>query len=393
MKGEVALSVAGGEDRDPTELSQEKGSFYAASPWRRICIAAFGPLFNLAFALAIFTIIWWAGFSIYSADNRIVLATDYALDTFASPPPATAAGLRTGDRVVAIDGAPVEKFQDIIETVSVSPGRRFTFTVRRQEAGAERTLSVPVTPELDRSSGAGRIGVYSWVDPVVDTVTPASAAFIAGLAKGDRILSIGDRAIRSSIDLSAALAAKPQKVSVRFDRGGVVENATIVLMYDEKGVPNLGVGFAARIYRSTPVGLPGAIVKSLGETYTTAALTVKGIGLLFRGIKLRNAVAGPLRITWYIGSAATSGFQLGFSVGVVSFFRFLSFLSVVLFLMNLLPFPALDGGQIILYLIELGRGRPVRPRIAWRVQLFGFSLLIVVSLFITFSDILFFLGR
>jgi regulator of sigma E protease len=122
-------------------------------------------------------------------------------------------------------------------------------------------------------------------------------------------------------------------------------------------------------------------------------LTVKGIGLLFQGIKLRNAVAGPLRITYYIGSAATSGFQLGFGAGVVSFFRFLAFLSVVLFLMNLLPIPAMDGGQIVLFIVEIVRGKAVRSRLIWRLQLIGFSILIILSLMVTFSDVLFFMGR
>jgi regulator of sigma E protease len=134
-------------------------------------------------------------------------------------------------------------------------------------------------------------------------------------------------------------------------------------------------------------------VKSVDETWSTITLTVKGFGLLFQGIKLRNAVAGPLRITYYIGTAATSGFALGVGAGVVSFFRFLAFLSVVLFLMNLVPIPAMDGGQIVLFVVEIIRGRPVRSRLIWRLQIIGFSLLIGLSLFVTFSDVLFFMGR
>ena len=163
--------------------------------------------------------------------------------------------------------------------------------------------------------------------------------------------------------------------------------------YDEKGSPNLGITFAARVYHTPRLGVGGALAKSADETWSTVTLTVKGIGLLFQGIKLRNAVAGPLRITYYIGTAATSELQLGFWAGLVSFFRILSFLSVVLFLMNLLPIPAMDGGQIILFLVEIARGRPVRSRLIWRLQMIGFSLLIMLSLYVTFSDVLFFMGK
>jgi regulator of sigma E protease len=403
MKGEIAPGLAGGEGAVGAEgaagagaLPAEKGSFLSASPWRRIAIAMFGPLFNLLFAVLVFTAIWWVGFRVYSADNRIAVATDYTLDRFPEPPPATVAGLRTGDRVVAIDGRPVEKFQDILEKVTVSSGRQLLFTVERESVespGKIETLTLALTPALDKSSGAGRVGIYAWTDPLIQTVAPGSAAALAGLRSGDRILAAAGRETRNVIDLLQELASKPGKLVLRYEREGVEQTVPLVLSYDPKGSANLGIDFLSRSYRSPRLGLCGAFLKSLEETASTISLTVKGIGLLFRGISLRNAVAGPLRITYYIGSAATSGFQLGIGIGVVSFFRFLSFLSVTLFLMNLLPIPAMDGGQIALFAVELVRGKPVRSRMIWRLQLVGFSLLIILSLFITFSDILFFIGR
>jgi regulator of sigma E protease len=401
MKGELVPGIAGGRaDTTPAveavpevEPALEKGSFLAAAPWRRIVIAAFGPLFNLVFALLIFTILWWVGFAVHSPDNRVVLATDYTLDALAQRPPAAVAGLKTGDRVMAIDGAPVEKFQDILETVAVAPGRKFLFTIQRASEGTAQTLVLPITPELDKNTGAGRIGVYAWVDPVLDTVEPGGAAAIAGLHKGDKLLHANARPIRNSMDFYQELASKPEKVNLTYERAGQQTTVPLILMYDEKGAPRLGLGFASLVFRSPRLGLGGALGKSVQETWTTVTLTVKGIGLLFQGIKLRNAVAGPLRITYYIGSAATSGFQLGFGAGVVSFFRFLAFLSVVLFLMNLLPIPAMDGGQIVLFIVEIVRGKAVRSRLIWRLQLIGFSILIILSLMVTFSDVLFFMGR
>jgi regulator of sigma E protease len=405
MKGELVPGIAGGRgeaasadtaagDTAPAvEPEPSKGSFLAAAPWRRIVIAAFGPLFNLVFAFLIFATLWWVGFAVHSPDNRVVLATDYTLDALPQPPPAAVAGLKTGDRVVAIDGAPVEKFQDILETVSVAPRHRFLFTIQRTAEGAAQTLVLPITPELDKNSGAGRIGIYAWVDPVLDAVEPGSAAAIAGLRKGDTLLLANTRPIRNSMDFYQELASKPEKISLTYARAGEKATVPLILMYDEKGAPRLGLGFASLVFRSPHLGLGGALGKSAEETWSTVTLTVKGIGLLFQGIKLRNAVAGPLRITYYIGSAATSGFQLGFGAGVVSFFRFLAFLSVVLFLMNLLPIPAMDGGQIVLFIVEIARGRAVRSRLIWRIQLIGFSILIILSLMVTLSDVLFFMGR
>jgi regulator of sigma E protease len=394
MKGELVPSVAGGGAKagEAAGAAQPaQGSFLAAGPWRRILIAAFGPVFNLAFAILVFTIIWWVGFSVPSPDNRVILASDYTPDAAVLQLPAAAAGLKTGDRVVAIDGVPVEKFQDILEMVTVAPGKTLRMTIQPASGSGTRTLAI--TPQLDKNTGAGRIGIYAWVDPVVAKVEPGNAAAIAGLRPGDRILEAGDRPVINSMDLDRALADRPAKLRVRYDRGGASASATLVFKYDDKGVPNLGIQFALAHFASPRLGPVGALARSVDQTWSTVTLTVKGIGLLFQGVKLSNAVAGPLGITYAIGTAATSGFAVGVGEGFVQFFRLLAFLSVVLFLMNLLPIPAMDGGQIILFLVEAGRGRAVSARLIWRLQIVGFSLLVLVFVFSSINDVGRFIGR
>jgi regulator of sigma E protease len=391
MKGELVPSVAGGKAGAGAEVvPPTRGSFLAAGPWRRILISAFGPLFNLVFAFLVFAVIWGAGFTVKSPDNRVILASDYTLAPVAQQLPAAAAGLKTGDRITAIDGVPVEKFQDILEKVTVAPGKTLHMTIQRSGGGSQ---ALTITPELDKDTGAGRIGVYAWVDPVVEKVIPGDAAAIAGLRPGDRILQAGDRRVVNYMDLEQALVDRPAKLRVTYDRGGAVSALTLVFKYDDRGGANLGVQFAQPLFKSPRLGLAGALSKSLDETWSTVTLTVKGIGLLFKGVKLRNAVAGPLGITYAIGSAATSGFAVGVGEGFVQFFRLLAFLSVVLFLMNLLPIPAMDGGQIILYLVEAGRGRAVSARLIWRLQIVGFSLLVLVFVFSSINDVGRFLGR
>lgn len=416
MRGEVTPGMVGGKGEgqaeapalppapahspsaltNPPSAAVERaagGSFSEAAPWRRIVISASGPLFNLVFAALIFTVIWWAGFEVFSADNRIVLATDYSLETFAKVPPATLAGLTTGDRVTAIDGAPVEKFQDIREKVSTAPNRTFMFTVVRTEGGATRTLTIPVTPWLDKDSGAGQIGVYEWRDPILESVRPGSAAGMSGLRRGDRIVRADGRAILNQMDLYQLLASKPAKVSLVFERGGQRMTAPLVLSYTEKGAADIGITFAQRTYRSPRLGLLGALERGFADTWTYTALTVKGFGLLFQGINLRNAVAGPVKIAYIIGDTAVSGFQVGVGAGLVSSFRLIAFLCIVLFLMNLLPIPAMDGGQIVLFLIEIVRGRSVPAKIFWRIQLVGFSILLALLVVVTFNDFMSFPGR
>ena len=215
----------------------------------------------------------------------------------------------------------------------------------------------------------------------MDTVAPGSAAAIAGLRKGDRIVSVDDRPVANTMDLYQELVGQAAEGHACLRAGGEPRSAfRSCSCTTRREAPTSGSALPYHTYHSPRVGFGGAVRQERRGDMEHRCPDREGIGLLFQGIKLRNAVAGPLRITYYIGTAATSGFQLGVGVGLVSFFRFLAFLSVVLFLMNLLPIPAMDGGQIILFIVEIVRGKPVRSRLIWRMQIIGFSLLIMLSL-------------
>jgi regulator of sigma E protease len=390
MKGELPLgggSSGGGSPGD--SWKPEPGSFFAASPWKRIAVAVSGPLANVLFAVVVLTAIWWIGFRVPSDDNRIVLASDYSLDSFPTPPPATVADLRTGDRILAINGRPIRNFRELQETVATSPEAQLRLTVERQGARRE----VLLRPALDKSSGAGRIGVYSWTDLEVSKVRPGGAAAMAGLVPGDWIVSVSGKPARQLIDLLQSLQRRPGRIELGVRRGGRVFTVPLVLRYTPQGQLDLGLEFRQNFYRSPRVGPLGALEHGLEETWNNIRLTVKGIGLLFRGISLRNAVAGPLRIIQITGTAATSGFAQSFGQGLYYYFTILCLLSIVLFLMNLLPIPALDGGQVLLSVLEILRRRPVNPRLIARVQAISFSLLLVLAVAVTANDILGFLGR
>jgi regulator of sigma E protease len=378
-----------GEDPYSLQEQREDGSFLAARPWKRIVTAAAGPTANVLFAVLVLTLIWWIGFKVHTDENRIVLASDYSLDGFSELPPATQAGLETGDRIIAIDGQPVNHFQDLLEAVATAPNEKLVLTILRED----KQLQTSLTPELDLDTGAGRIGVYAWRDPVVDKVASGGTAALAGLQRGDRIVAAGGQPVYNTIDFYQQLEDRPQTLEVRYRRAATERTSTLVLDYDERGIAQLGLNFFVDAYPSQRVGPIGALVKGIEESWDTLLITVKGIGLLFQGINLRNAIAGPLRITYYVGSVATSGFSIGFAQGIVSYFRFLCLLSIVLFIINLLPIPGLDGGQILVFALEILRRKPLQPKVIARIQMISFSFIILIAVVVTFSDILFFMGR
>lgn len=382
MKGDEGLREASRSGSD--EVGAEPGSFFAASAWRRIVIILAGPLANLAFAILVLSAIWWIGFRIDSPESRIVLASEHTIDAVTGTTPADAAGLATGDRIVRVDGRDIANFQELRGRIAAAPERTLQLTVERGGA----LLALPITPELDPATLAGRIWVYPWIDPVLE-VTPGSAAAAAGLRSGDRVTALDGGPVRHSIDVVQALQQRPAQAVFTVERSGAEWEIELPLA---GGLRAPGFAFRVPPSRSPRLTLGESLGRGAADTGRTIAAAVGGFRLLFRG-NPQQAVAGPLRITYVMGRAASDGFERGLGVGLVQFFRLLCLISTVLFVMNLLPLPALDGGHLALYLIELVRGKPLRPAIVHRIQTVGLPLLLFLAIAATFSDILFFAGR
>jgi len=389
MKGEDAFRKAL-EEKAPA-IPRDAGTFYGASPWRRIAIAFAGPLANVLFALVVFTIVFAIGYSVPTTSNRIALASEYSLDGSARKEafPADAAGLKTGDRIVSADGKPIADYSDIQELIALNPGRPLRLGVEREGSPIELT----VTPAMDRESGAGRIGIYSWIDPVVASVAQGSAAALAGIEAGDRIVEVNGKPVDHAIAALAFLSAKPERAAFVLDRGGQRIEAPVVLSWGETGSSNLGIGFKTQPKVIKADGPADAVRQGLVETWKTFATSIKGLGLLFKGVDLFKAVSGPARITYLVGKSAAEGIQSVGSGGIALPFNFLAFLSIGLFIMNLLPIPALDGGLIAMALLEAFRQRPLKPLTVYRYQFVGTAMILAIFVFATIGDVLFFAAR
>ncbi|MFW6312730.1 MAG: RIP metalloprotease RseP [Spirochaetota bacterium] len=385
MKGEHSYASALENDED--SIPHEEGGFYAASPWRRIITLLAGPIANVLLAILILSIVWWIGFSVESYENRIVLASDYGAS---AESPADEAGLQTGDIVTAIDGQPVESYTDIQQIVAQNALTELTFEIIRDG----RPLEVPVSPELVSETGSGFIGVYPWVEPVVATVVDGSAADRAGFQPGDRVVAVDGNPVphvwefRAQIDRQLAGSDGPTTVLVARDGSRVrLEVDTTLEALDE------GMNFETLTLPTPDYNVFQAIGLGATESFRILSVSVRSLRLLFQGVELRSAVAGPVRISYFIGDVATSGFQIGFGTGLRSLFNFLALLSVVLFFMNLLPIPVLDGGQILLAVVEWIRGKAPHPRTIYRYQLAGSVVVFALLFFALFGDILFLAGR
>ena len=381
-------------DNDYQEIWENKkngieapaGSFFAAHPLKRIFAVFSGPLFNFIFAAIVLSVIWGMGIEVETQDNRIVLLSDIDGQKY----PADQGGLLSGDRIVEINGNAINNYQDLQKNIALNPDTDLFLAVIRNN----EKLNLTIHSNLDKT-GTGKIGVYPWANPLIQTVKPGSAGEKAGLRSGDLILAVNGEELPHTVAfLTVFKDKKPANFSVDYERNGKKETAELTNVVFSSGFPDLGIEYSS-IHFKTPVLSPfTALFTGTKEAAKTFAISLKSLRLLFKkGIDLTQAISGPARITYMVGEIAAGGFSESVKTGVGSAINFLALISIALCLMNLLPLPILDGGMIVLYLIEMIKGKPIHPKAISAFQTSGMVIIFGLLIFAVYNDILYFTGR
>ncbi|MCL2211565.1 MAG: RIP metalloprotease RseP [Treponema sp.] len=380
MSGETDYNEAWNNMKEG--IKPEEGSYLAASPAARILVSFAGPFFNLIFAVILLCFIWGFGFEIKTLDNRIILASEVTNEIF----PADSAGLKTGDRIVEINGKEISYYHEVQENIALNAEKSLPIKVERDGF----LYNLQITPALDKSSGAGKIGVYFWTDPVIDMIAQGSAAQREGLLPGDIITRANDNTILNTIDIIKIMENKPERLVLEIKRNGV----TLQAVFTEKDLETeLGISWKVITYRTPNLSIPEAVVKGVKEGYKTLVVSITSLRLLFKGIDLTQAVSGPVRITYMMGDMAAHGFGQSAATGLRFLMDFIALISVALCVMNLLPLPILDGGMIILFLVEMIRRKPAHPKVISVFNACGMAIIFSLMAFALFGDIMYFIRR
>lgn len=380
------------EREGPVAPADLPRSFTRQHPFRRILVLLAGPSFNFIFAVVALTgILWASGMTRYLP----------VIGTVRSGSIAARAGVRPGDRIVAINGTAVDGQQQVaLRLLDVMSGSGDVHMTVRSRQGATRVLDLNVrNPTLRRELTGPHdpvhgLGMHFWTPVytvVLTRVFSGEPAARAGLRAGDRIVAIDGRTMRNAEDVVQALRPDPGKaVSLTYRRGQAEHTVTLTpasVTVNGRQIGRVGIEVESRPPASLPPGMveraPLGPLAALGHAAARVwSLTAFQTRLLWRmalgRVSIKN-LGGPLTIAEDAGQSA--------SAGVGSFVEFLVFISMELGFLNLLPIPILDGGQIVFQLIEWAKGAPLSERAQIIGQQVGIALLILLMGVAVFNDI------
>ena len=224
-----------------------------------------------------------------------------------------------------------------------------------------------------------------------------TAARDAGLLTGDEIIRINGKEILDFSQIIEEVSVRPaENINVTVLRDNKELTFTVHTQMDkETGTGKIGVAADTNslLEQSTPdYNFFQSIGHGFLDTFEYIGLTFKSIAILFKGVDLKNAVGGPARITEMLGSTAQEGFSAGFKIGFISLSQLMAVISISLFIMNLLPIPVLDGGLILVALIETISHKKVPPKVQYRIQFIGFAFIAILFIIGLIGDINYFIS-
>lgn len=354
------------------------------TPLDKIIVAFAGPLFSMLLALLSAVVVWGVGKPKDFIPSQIV-------GEVMEGSPAAKAGILPGDKIVQINGNPVDGFagslDSITENIILSKGLQIEFTIERAGAPAPlKLVSEFQTPETKwfQRSGLRQVGIGPEIDHIeLGSIAKGSPAEKAGFKEGDILLSMNGQAFKES-DKAVAFVketgAKPIEFSISREGKTITLTATPVVPLSPPGKgPMLGLGFYSAPYQNQGIVHPGPF-KQVGDSLRMMWTTITSVVASDSSIGVGH-LSGPVGI-------ATLQYQLlQMEDGWRRILAFMVLFNVNLAVLNMMPFPVLDGGHITLAILEKIFGRPVKAKPLEILQTACALALISLMLFVTSKDI------
>lgn len=365
------VKMAGDQPGD--ENINDPRAFLGKPRWQRLIIAFAGPAMNVVLAVAIMTGVYMVRYP-----KPLSPSQEGVIGYVTPDSAAAAAGIRDGDRIIRIGDVDHPNWEQIIIREISNAGRPIGIEVLRQG----KAIATTVTPKPDPQTGLGVAGWQELGEVQVAGVYPDMPAEKAGLQAGDVLLRANGQPLRSQHRLHEIIeAGKGQPVDIDILRDNHEEHLRLQPVYSKLDGPErwvIGVSLEPRI-QTTQLSLPAAMGESLRQNAQSATLMYRFlVGIIERRMSAKS-LSGPVGIAQLSGDAARQG--------TIAFLGLMAILSLNLAVFNLLPIPILDGGVIVMLLVEMLMRRDLSLRVKEAFLKLGFVFLMAVLVFTVYNDI------
>ena len=323
--------------------------FETKPKWQRAAVMFAGPLANFILAVFIFTFIFSSQQTvkpIFLVDGEYVSSSSISGD------------INKNDILVSINGEKISNPTEYRLALLANAGLTGEINAGFLNAKSSETYyrNISVVDFLSNSEQQQEpekffpIGITSYISPEIGSLSRQGPASLAGVKAGDKILEIDGKSINHFAEVSDILTSSPSSnVNLVIQRNGETKNFFINTEISEAGTPILGISAA---YKRS---IFEAFTKSVRDTYNLSIKTLLFIGKMITGNMGAENLSGPVGIAKMSGEA--------FSAGFLPFLYLMAILSISLGVLNLLPIPVLDGGQLTMLAIEAIRGEPLPARV------------------------------
>jgi len=369
----------------PIPEADEGRAFNQRPVPQRIAVLLAGPAFNFLFAI----VAYWALF-LYGIPTLVPAVGAVDPGSYAAE-----AGLEQGDRIVAVGDVETADWESALVAMldqMVSDGR-VPLTLETED-GWQREATIDVGADARRLTEPGMLFEGLGFRPFgagdlpadIGRVEDDGPAKAAGLEPGDRIVGIDGAPIRDFGDLVEAVQPRAnQRVSIDYVRDGQRLSTSLVIQeqrVDGEVRGRLGVahsGDFSEFYYQRRYGPVESLDQAMTRTWSSTVFTLRMLGRMVTGdVSIKN-ISGPINIAQFAGESAERGLDY--------FLGFLAIVSISLGVLNLLPIPVLDGGQIVYQSIEGLKGSPLSERAQVVGQQIGIFALILLMSFAFYNDL------
>ncbi|MFM6953884.1 MAG: RIP metalloprotease RseP [Sphingobacteriaceae bacterium] len=369
LGGYVKIAGMIDESMDTEQLAgpPQEWEFRSKPAWQRLIVMLGGVTVNIVLGIFIFWMLTLKYGETYIPNDKLPFG-------IAPGTVGRTIGLQAGDRIIAVNGKSIERFEEISSSKVLLGNSQLTIL----RNGLEQQIQVPgnILNEVADEGIAEFIQPRIALGPIKE-VAVGGAAKKAGMKVGDLIVGVNGQAVNYIDEYQKQLkSVKNKNVQLALVRGADTINVnaelnaegTLGIVLPLKGLPTETKNYG--FVQALPVGA--------SKAWGSFADNAKGIGKVLTGqIKANKAFTGPIGIATMFGS----------TVNWAKFWSLVGLLSMALALMNLLPIPALDGGHAVFLVVEMIKGKPLSDKFMERAQLVGFVILMALMVLVFGNDI------